>query len=52
MKKETLTNATTARDWFLKQTGQGKDAVAKHFVAVSTNSELVASNYSVTPLFF
>ena len=36
---ETLTNATAARRWL---TGAlGDDAVAKHFVAVSTNKELV-----------
>ncbi|NKY34445.1 glucose-6-phosphate isomerase [Nocardia speluncae] len=37
---ETLTNATAARRWL---TGAlGADAVAKHFVAVSTNAERVA----------
>ncbi|WP_068274939.1 glucose-6-phosphate isomerase [Aldersonia kunmingensis] len=37
---ETLTNATAARRWL---TGAlGEDAVAKHFVAVSTNAERVA----------
>ncbi|HEU4571689.1 MAG TPA: glucose-6-phosphate isomerase [Candidatus Limnocylindrales bacterium] len=36
---ETLTNAATARDWLLRGLGSraGGDAVAKHFVAVSTN---------------
>jgi glucose-6-phosphate isomerase len=36
---ETLTNAATARDWLLRGLGSraGEDAVAKHFVAVSTN---------------
>ncbi len=34
---ETMTNAHTARDWALKQLGDEK-AVAKHFVAVSTNA--------------
>ncbi len=38
---ETMTNAHTARDWALKQLGDEK-AVAKHFVAVSTNAEGVA----------
>jgi glucose-6-phosphate isomerase len=37
--QETLSNANTIRDWFLK-TGSQKD-VAKHFVAVSTNTEKV-----------
>ena len=34
---ETLTNARSARDWFLKAAGDEK-AVAKHFAAVSTNA--------------
>ncbi|MCO5615144.1 hypothetical protein L7F22_069433 [Adiantum nelumboides] len=34
--QETITNATTARDWFLKAAGD-KSHVAKHFVALSTN---------------
>jgi glucose-6-phosphate isomerase len=38
---ETLTNATTARDWVVSELGT-KEAVAKHFVAVSTNAERVA----------
>jgi glucose-6-phosphate isomerase len=38
---ETLTNAHTARDWALK-TLKDSAAVAKHFVAVSTNAEEVA----------
>ena len=38
---ETLTNAISARDWALDQLGD-KSAVAKHFVAVSTNAERVA----------
>jgi glucose-6-phosphate isomerase len=37
---ETMTNAHTARDWALKKLGDAK-AVAKHFVAVSTNAEEV-----------
>lgn len=39
---ETLTNATTARDWFLESKATDKD-VAKHFVALSTNAEKVAA---------
>ena len=35
--QETLTNATSARDWFLANGGCEAD-VAKHFVAVSTNA--------------
>jgi glucose-6-phosphate isomerase len=38
---ETLTNATVARDWLLAALGDDS-AVAKHFVAVSTNTEAVA----------
>ncbi|MFK0289722.1 glucose-6-phosphate isomerase [Streptomyces sp. NPDC090442] len=39
---ETITNATSARDWLLTGLGAGADAVAKHFVALSTNAEKVA----------
>jgi glucose-6-phosphate isomerase len=38
---ETLTNARSARDWVVGQLGSD-EAVAKHFVAVSTNAERVA----------
>jgi len=38
---ETITNATTAREWLVRSLGD-EDAVAKHFVAVSTNTEKVA----------
>jgi glucose-6-phosphate isomerase len=37
-----MTNAMTARDWLVEKLGS-KDAVAKHFVAVSTNAEEVAA---------
>jgi glucose-6-phosphate isomerase len=37
---ETLTNAHSARDWAIGQLGDD-EAVAKHFVAVSTNAEKV-----------
>ncbi|HTV41038.1 MAG TPA: glucose-6-phosphate isomerase [Candidatus Sulfotelmatobacter sp.] len=40
---ETMTNAETARDWLLKGLGGDKSAVAKHFVAVSTNAEKVSA---------
>jgi glucose-6-phosphate isomerase len=36
---ETLTNATSARDWLLAGLGGDTAAVARHFVAVSTNAE-------------
>jgi glucose-6-phosphate isomerase len=35
---ETMTNAHTAREWLLNKLGSGESAVAKHFVAVSTNA--------------
>lgn len=38
---ETMTNAHTARDWVLRALGGDESAVAKHFVAVSTNAEKV-----------
>ncbi len=39
---ETMTNAHTAREWVLKGLGGDEKAVAKHFVAVSTNAEEVS----------
>ncbi|WP_101387784.1 glucose-6-phosphate isomerase [Streptomyces sp. TLI_146] len=39
---ETLTNATSARDWLLTELRADQAAVAKHFVALSTNAEKVA----------
>ncbi|MEU0803912.1 glucose-6-phosphate isomerase [Streptomyces sp. NPDC005970] len=39
---ETITNATSARRWLLSGLGAGQEAVAKHFVALSTNAEKVA----------
>jgi len=40
---ETMTNAQTSRDWLLKGLGGNVKAVAKHFVAVSTNAKEVAA---------
>jgi glucose-6-phosphate isomerase len=40
---ETMTNAHTARDWLLAGLGGDATAVAKHFVAVSTNAAEVAN---------
>src|SRR5262245_59230690 len=40
---ETMTNAQSARDWLLKGLGGDAKAVAKHFVAVSTNAEKVSA---------
>jgi glucose-6-phosphate isomerase len=39
---ETMTNAHAARDWALRGLGGDESAVAKHFVAVSTNATEVA----------
>ena len=38
---ETMTNAHSARDWVLAGLGGDESAIAKHFVAVSTNAEKV-----------
>jgi glucose-6-phosphate isomerase len=38
--QETITNATSAKEWFLEQ-AKDASAVAKHFVALSTNTEKV-----------
>ncbi|GLW48606.1 glucose-6-phosphate isomerase 1 [Streptomyces sp. NBRC 14336] len=38
---ETITNATSARSWLLAGLGGEEKAVAKHFVALSTNAEKV-----------
>src|SRR5713226_4375897 len=40
---ETMTNAETARDWLLNGLGGDRAAVAKHFVAVSTNAGKVSA---------
>ncbi|KEO72411.1 glucose-6-phosphate isomerase [Anditalea andensis] len=39
--QETMTNAHSARDWFLKH-AKDETAVAKHFVALSTNGQAVS----------
>ena len=39
---ETITNATSARSWLLTELKAGQEAVAQHFVALSTNSGKVA----------
>jgi glucose-6-phosphate isomerase len=39
---ETMTNAQSARDWSLRGFGGDAEAVARHFVAVSTNADKVA----------
>ncbi len=40
--QETMTNAATARDWLLNALGGDASAVAKHFVALSTNADAVS----------
>ncbi|KAL6106134.1 gpi [Pungitius sinensis] len=45
--QETITNAESARDWFL-QTANDKSAVAKHFVALSTNAVKV-KDFGIDP---
>lgn len=45
--QETMTNAETARAWFLEKSGN-KGEVAKHFVAVSTNQEAV-TRFGIAP---
>lgn len=40
---ETMTNATTARNWLLESVGGDESAIAKHFVALSTNAEKVGA---------
>jgi glucose-6-phosphate isomerase len=39
---ETMTNARSAREWALAGLGGDRDAIARHFVAVSTNADGVA----------
>lgn len=40
--QETMTNAHTARSWLLDKLGADDSAVAKHFVALSTNADEVS----------
>ncbi|GAA1481422.1 glucose-6-phosphate isomerase [Gordonia sinesedis] len=46
---ETLTNAAAAKRWLLDRLGAGDDAVAKHFVAVSTNADAVSA-FGIDPV--
>ena len=39
---ETMTNAHSAREWALKGLGGDESAIAKHFVAISTNAKEVS----------
>ncbi|KYG83877.1 glucose-6-phosphate isomerase [Roseivirga echinicomitans] len=45
--QETMTNANTAKTWFLSQGGNQTD-IAKHFVAISTNQESVV-DFGIDP---
>lgn len=45
--QETMTNAHTARNWFLDNGGKEND-IAKHFVALSTNKEAVV-DFGIDP---
>ena len=45
--QETMTNANTARQWFIDKSGD-PSAIAKHFVAVSTNQKAVAA-FGIAP---
>jgi glucose-6-phosphate isomerase len=45
--QETMTNARTARSWFLKAAGK-EEEVAKHFVAISTN-EAGVTDFGIAP---
>ena len=40
--QETMTNAHTARAWFLDGPGRDEEHIKRHFVAISTNEEKVA----------
>lgn len=46
--QETCTNANTAKQWFLSHCGGDVSAVAKHFVALSTNKEEV-TKFGIDP---
>jgi len=46
--QETMTNALSARDWFLGNSGGDDSNVAKHFVALSTNEEKV-TEFGIDP---
>ncbi|MCJ1680259.1 glucose-6-phosphate isomerase [Streptomyces sp. APSN-46.1] len=45
---ETITNATSAREWLLAGLGGDRAAVARHFVALSTNAEKV-TEFGIDP---
>jgi len=45
--QETMTNAQSARSWFL-DSAKNESHIAKHFIALSTNKELV-QNFGIAP---
>jgi glucose-6-phosphate isomerase len=45
--QETMTNALSAKEWLMRQSG-GKANVARHFVAVSTNAKAVTA-FGIAP---
>jgi len=45
--QETMTNAHTARNWFLRS-AKNESHIKKHFIAISTNKELV-KNFGIDP---
>ncbi|OIJ69007.1 glucose-6-phosphate isomerase, partial [Streptomyces mangrovisoli] len=45
---ETITNATSAREWLLGELKAGQEAVAQHFVALSTNEDKV-TGFGIDP---
>lgn len=46
--EETITNAKTARKWFLAKTNNNEKAIAKHFIALSTNVKAV-TEFGIAP---
>ena len=46
--QETITNAVSARAWFLSQCGNNTDFIGKHFVALSTNIKAV-TEFGINP---
>lgn len=46
--QETMTNANSAREWFLKNTNGDEAAIAKHFIALSTNKNAV-TQFGIDP---
>lgn len=46
--QETMTNAHSARKWFMAKTANNESAIAKHFIALSTNSKAV-TEFGIAP---